>query len=294
MSGEHESWLERVYQPTLRWVLDSAGHRWAILGVAVISLVIGGALFASRPQAFLPSFGEPQIAVSISLPGGTKIADTNGLVRQFEEWVETDLSGDEIGTVQTTIGSGGGLESLILGGTSVSENVAQITIGVHHQDKLDACRPPMYAPKEEIFGKDNVTVSAASLSEQGFGGFALVLSGPQAELEAINSDVIATLNDVDGLTNVSSSLAQAGAASGENAPATYIRVDQQSALSFTGEPETENTLGVTAAAKAAILAMPNLPSDVTVSEGFQSSMQTEGFASLGKAMGIAIVLLLSS
>ncbi|MFN8561030.1 MAG: efflux RND transporter permease subunit [Anaerolineae bacterium] len=181
MSGEHESWLERVYQPTLRWVLDSAGHRWAILGVAVISLVIGGALFASRPQAFLPSFGEPQIAVSISLPGGTKIADTNGLVRQFEEWVETDLSGDEIGTVQTTIGSGGGLESLILGGTSVSENVAQITIGVHHQDKLDACRPPMYAPKEEIFGKDNVTVSAASLSEQGFGGFALVLSGPQAE-----------------------------------------------------------------------------------------------------------------
>ncbi|MFN8561031.1 MAG: hypothetical protein U0703_05270 [Anaerolineae bacterium] len=40
--------------------------------------------------------------------------------------------------------------------------------------------------------------------------------------------------------------------------------------------------------------MPNLPSDVTVSEGFQSSMQTEGFASLGKAMGIAIVLLLSS
>ncbi|MFN8565672.1 MAG: efflux RND transporter permease subunit, partial [Anaerolineae bacterium] len=49
ISGEHESWLERVYQPTLRWVLDSAGHRWAILGVAVISLVIGGALFASRP-----------------------------------------------------------------------------------------------------------------------------------------------------------------------------------------------------------------------------------------------------
>jgi HAE1 family hydrophobic/amphiphilic exporter-1 len=119
-----------------------------------------------------------------------------------------------------------------------------------------------------------------------------VLSGPQEELAAINDDVIATLNNVDGLTNVSSSLAAAGTGSGNDGPVTFIRVDQQSALSFTGELETENTLGVTGAAKQALLAMPNLPSDVTVSEGFQSSQQTEGFASLGKAMGIAILLVI--
>lgn len=119
----------------------------------------------------------------------------------------------------------------------------------------------------------------------------LVLSGPQEQLEAINADVIATLDAVDGLANVTSSLAATGAG-GADAPTTYIRVDGQSALSFTGELETQDTLGVTSKAKAAVLAMPNLPSTVTVSEGFQSSQQTEGFAGLASAMLIAITLVI--
>jgi HAE1 family hydrophobic/amphiphilic exporter-1 len=144
---------------------------------------------------------------------------------------------------------------------------------------------------QEIFGAENVTVSAASLSEQGFGGFSLVLSGPQDQLEAINADVIATLDAVDGLANVTSSLAATGAG-GADSPTTYIRVDGQSALSFTGELETQDTLGVTSKAKAAVLAMPNLPPEITVSEGFQSSQQTEGFAGLASAMLIAITLVI--
>ncbi len=290
ISGEQESWLERLYRPTLRWALDSRSHRFVVLGIAVLSLVIGGALFATRPQAFLPSFGEPQITVSINLPAGTKIVDTNQQAVQLEQFVNTQLPADEIGTVQTTIGGGSGLESLILGDTSVSENVGQVTIAVTTQSHLDELTAQVRAKAEEIFGKDNVQVSAASLSEQGFGGFALVLSGPQDELEKINPDVIKTLDGVTGLTNVTSSLTATGGAS--SGAVSYIRIDQQSALSYTGELETENTLGVTAAAKSAVLAMPNLPSDVTVSEGFQSSQQTEGFASLGKAMGIAIVIVI--
>src|SRR6185369_1921189 len=45
-------------------------------------------------------------------------------------------------------------------------------------------------------------------------------------------------------------------------------------------------------AKAAVQAMPNLPADVTVSEGFQSQQQTEGFAGVGGAMLIAIVIVI--
>jgi HAE1 family hydrophobic/amphiphilic exporter-1 len=36
--------------------------------------------------------------------------------------------------------------------------------------------------------------------------------------------------------------------------------------------------------------MPNLPATVTVSEGFETAQQTEGFTSLALAMGIAIVI----
>ena len=291
VSGEHDTWLERLYRPALRWALDTRAHRWIVLGIAFLSLIIGGALFATRPQAFLPSFGEPQITVTINLPGTTKIVETNAKAEQLEQWIKTSIPADEIGTVQTTIGGAGGLASFILGSSGVSENAGAITISIHNQAHLDSLTAQIRAQSEQIFGKENVTVSGASLSEQGFGGFALVLAGPQDELEAINADVIKTLNSVPGLTNASSSLATVGAGSA-NGPKTYIRVDQVSALTFTGELETQDTLGVTAQAKAAVLAMPNLPKDVTVSEGFQSSQQTEGFAGLAKAMLIAITIVI--
>ncbi len=291
ISGEHESWLERLYLPALHWSLDQPSHRVIVLIAAAVTFIFGMVLFAGRPQAFLPSFGEPQISVSINLPSGTKITDTNALVEQFETMLKTDLPQGELGAVQTTIGSGGGLESMILGSSSISENVAQVTIAVESQSQLDELAGIIRGKAEDIFGANNVQVSAASLSEQGFGGFALVLSGPQTELEAINDDVIATLNSVDGLTNVSSNLsAMSAAGSGDQAPTTYIRIDGQSAVSYTGELETENTLGVTSAAKAAVNAMPNLPADVTISEGFATAQQTEGFAGLARAMLIAIVM----
>ncbi len=38
--------------------------------------------------------------------------------------------------------------------------------------------------------------------------------------------------------------------------------------------------------------MPNLPSDITISEGFATAQQTEGFSGLARAMLIAIVLVI--
>jgi HAE1 family hydrophobic/amphiphilic exporter-1 len=73
---------------------------------------------------------------------------------------------------------------------------------------------------------------------------------------------------------------------------TFIRIDGESAVRFTGELETNDTLGVTAAAKDAVMNLPGLPETISVSEGFESSLQTEGFASLFVAMGIAIVIVI--
>lgn len=286
----HEGWLERLYLPALRWALAKGSHRAAVLGVAVLSLVIGGALFASRPQAFLPDFGEPQIAVAVSLPAGTRILDTNAQVEQLETYLRDDVPEGEITRVQTIVGSSGfNFENLLLGQNSVDENIASVTLAVEDAGRLDALAGEIRERGGQIFGEGNVSVSAASLSEQGFGGFALVLSGSQADLEAINQQVIDTLNNVEGLANVSSNLA---AETSSDAPPTYIRIDGQSAAQYTGELETSNTLGVTNAAKAAVLAMPNLPATVTVSEGFNTRLQTEGFANLFLAMGIAIAIVI--
>jgi multidrug efflux pump subunit AcrB len=138
-----------------------------------------------------------------------------------------------------------------------------------------------------------VTVSAASLSDQGFGGFELVLSGPDEDLAAINQKVIDTLNTIPGITNATSDLAAVGTS--EDAPATYIRIDQESAVSFSAELETDNTLGVTEQALTKIKELPDIPESVTVSQGFNSELQSQGFQGLIVAMVIAaglVVLIL--
>jgi len=294
ISEEHDSWLERLYDPALRWALKSGTNSLLVLGFAAVSLIIGLALFASRPLAFLPSFGEPQIAVTASLPAGTKMADTNALVVEFENFLVSTFTEDELKTVSTRIGGGGGFEALILGTSSVSENAATLTIGVEDTSTLDALTGEIRTGAEAVFGVENVSVSSASLSEQGFGGFALVLSGEQTDLLAVNEAIVGVLNAVEGLTNVSSNLTVDTQAT-ESTPTTYIRVDLQSAARFTGELETNNTIGVTNEAKQAIqdyLDQNGYGDIVTVSEGFESRQQTEGFTGLGIAMGIAIGLVI--
>jgi multidrug efflux pump subunit AcrB len=288
---EHEGGLERAYSPVLRWALANGRNRMIVLLIAIASMIFGFALFGSRPTTFLPALGEPEIHINITMPTSTKILETNTLVEQLEAAIPTIIPDADLKIVQTTVGSSGAsLETLVLGGGGVSENIASVTVGIESQDKLDEWTQEIRTGAETIFGKENVTVSAASISEQGFGGFALVLSGPQDQLEAINTRVIETLNNVDGLANVTSNLESLdGAASGDG-PVTYIRIDGESALQYSGELETENTLGVTGQALEAIKAMPDLPSDVKVSQGFESELQTQGFGSLIVAMLIAMVI----
>ena len=80
------------------------------------------------------------------------------------------------------------------------------------------------------------------------------------------------------------------AAVGDNANETILRIDGRSAVSFSGELETENTLGVTGAAKDAINNLTALPDGVEVTEGFDSQQQVEGFRSMVTAIGYSIVI----
>lgn len=282
--------MERAYVPLLRWALSGTASKLIVLFVAFASLVFGLWLFGSRPAAFLPDFGEPQISVSVNMPAGTTILETNEKVAELEAYIAETFPEEEIKAVQVIVGSSGiSFENLLLGGGGVTENAAQVTIGVESLGNLDPYAQQIRTAAEGIFGAENATVSAASISAQGFGSFALVLSGPQEDLAAIDAKVIETLNGVTGLANVSSSLSDL-AAQGAGSVVTYLRVDGQTANRYTGELETEDSLNVIGQAKEAVLALPDLPASISVSEGFETEVQTEGFQSLFVAMGIAIVI----
>lgn len=284
LKEEHEGRLEVGYHGVIEWALS---NRALVLVAATITFVIGIALFATRPTTFLPALGEPQISVNVHMPTGSPLAQTDARARQLEAYLDTKRSnGGGVKRYQTTIGSSGSLASYFMGGGGGPDgSAASVTVAVDATgEALTALTQDIRVQAEAIFGKKNVSVSKASLSEQGFGGFAVVISGPDADLVTFNPKVKDTLATVPGLTNITSSFDQAGTAK------SYQRVGLQSAVSYSAELEATDTLGVTRKAITAVKALPDLPASVTVSEGFQSQQQTQGFSSTFSAMGIAVFI----
>jgi multidrug efflux pump subunit AcrB len=268
---EGESILQRGYTPILRWALK---YRAVTLAIAGVFLVGSMYLLSQRPRAFLPDFGEVQITTSVDLPNGTTMADTDDKVVEFEAAL-TEIEG--AGTIQSEIGSSGGLVNRFLGG-AIDQSGASIMIRVENADEVDPLTAEVRQLAESIFGTDNATVSSGSLTSSAFGSFALVLSGDPAILTDFNDEAIAALDEVEGLTNVSSNLADVEM---------ILRVDSEPAVRYTGELETEDSLGVTEAAKAKLESI--VPAGVTVSEGFETQAQTQGFQEAMRAVLISIL-----
>ncbi len=285
---ERETSMQRWYTPMLEWALT---HRALTLLGSVVIFAGSLYLLTLLPQSFIPALGEPTINVNIELPNGTSILETNEAVAQFEEAIN-DIAG--LGSVQTTVGSAAGFEALFSQG-SVTQNIASLTISVENKDELDALTKAVRAKAVSEFGEENAAVSAAS--QTGFSGFSLTVTGDSLEdLLPVVADVKAAIGSVDlegdgvpDIANVTSTVDDLIAGNG-NGSTVYIRIDGRPAVSFSGELETQNTLGVTNAAKAAIQAVDSLPAGAVVSEGFESQQQVQGFQSMLLAIVISIVL----
>ena len=299
---EHRSRLESGYRRVIRWVLE---HRWVVMGAATGAFALGVLILSQLPTAFLPDFGEPTITIDVNLPGEidgspTTIAVTDVKVRRLEQYLHS-LEGIE--AVQTSVGGGG--QNGLTASDTISENEAVITVSVASQEELERLTPLVRAQSELIFNdldrdgeidaeQDNVTVSGASLSEQGFGGFAVVVSGTAnnpptlAELNQYDELIVNRLDTIEGITNIESSLAQVTSTAGDVSQ-TYIRIDGIPAARYTAELETDDTLGLTREAIEAVQAL-DLPDNLTVGEGFESQQQTEGFQQTFISMGIAVAI----
>lgn len=282
---KRETTMQRWYTPILEWALAHRGYTMAIATFIFLSSLF---LLTRLPQSFIPSLGEPTINVAVNLPIGTKMAETDALAQEFEAKLRS-LEGIE--RIQTEIGSAGGVEA-IFGGGSISQNLANLTITVNDQEELTRLNNEVREAAESVFGADRARVSAAARS--GFGGFALVLAGDSLdELRAVADEVKSAIAsvDVDGdgvadIANVSSSVDNAGVSGGED---TIIRIDGRPAITFSGEIESDNTLGVTSEAKQAVIST-GLPADVQVTEGFDTEQQTQGFRSMFTAILYSIVI----
>ena len=282
---EKESWMQRSYTPPLEWVLSHRG-----ITMAVASVIFIGSLFllSTLPRSFIPEIGEPTVNTAINLQNGVMMAETDALVSELEEAV----SGVEgVDRIQSEVGSGGGFESFF-GGGGINQGQANMTISVEDPDLLAQVTEEVRSSAEEIFGEGNFTVSAAS--QTGFGGFSLIVTADSLDqLLPVVEDVKVAIGSVDidedgkpEIVNVTSNVDQASL----DSDSTIIRIDGRPAISFSGELETDNTLGAIGAAKEAVAGVSTLPANVIVTEGFESEQQTQGFQQMITAIGYSIFL----
>ena len=274
LPAEKESRLQKMYTPALKWSLR---HRFLTLIVAAVVFLGSMWLLAERPRAFLPDMGEQFINVTVTLPNGITMTETDALVAELEAYLATL---DGIDVYQSATGATGALESALFA-SAIDQGVANLTIAPESMDDLDRLTVELRTEAEAIFGPDHVTVSAGGLTASIMSSFDLVLAGDPEVLAGIDDQVIATLEKVDGLVNATSNLSNGGA---------IVRIDGQPAVSYSGEVESEDAMGVLAAGKAAVQNMEGLPAGVDVSEGFVSQMQTEGFSQAGQALLISILV----
>ena len=298
----HESRMESGYRKVIQWALD---HRWAVIGIATVVFFAGMFILANRPSAFLPSFGEPTINVVVSLPSeidGTPItiATTDAKVRRLEQFI---VGLDGVHIARTTVGDTG--QGNFFGPATITESAATLTISTETQGDLERLTPLIRREAERIFndlngdgasddGQNNAIVSGSATAEQGFGGLSILVSGDPdhppalAELKEYDETIIAALESINGITNVESSLSLV-TNNGGDVSQTYIRVNGVPAAQYTGDLETEDTLGVTSQALEKVRSL-DLPKNFTVGQGFASELQSEGFRQMFAAMGIAVLI----
>lgn len=106
-------------------------------------------------------------------------------------------------------------------------------------------------------------------------------------LEKHQGEIIGVLNGVSGLSNVRETENLLEEVPSEAGAVVYFRINGAPALSYTGEIESTDTINLVTRAISTVEAQVELPTGYTVGQGFDSQFQTEGFAGIFVAIGIA-------
>ena len=69
-------WLHRGYDPVIRWALGTRGARWAVVGGALVLLLLAGFVFAGLGGEFIPQLDEGDIALNVTLAPGSSLSQT--------------------------------------------------------------------------------------------------------------------------------------------------------------------------------------------------------------------------
>lgn len=194
--------LYRIYEKSLRWALR---HRKTFtvgtLTVFVISMIVLGQL----GMTLMPSSDEGTVNVSIEMPEGTKLEDTDRLSRQIEK---TLADNESVESVSASVGANS--MSAMTGATAT--NTSSITVTLIDKDKRkDTTADVAEQLRQSVAGiaGADITVEAANNTSTGMSSDQIQFrfsSEDDALLERFILQAQQVLAGIDGVTETDTSL----------------------------------------------------------------------------------------
>jgi HAE1 family hydrophobic/amphiphilic exporter-1 len=214
--------LRKYYKKIL-----SAGlkHRFTVIIISVAIFVLSAMGLSTVGSSFFPGTDEGQLEITVSLPTGAKLQETEGIVAEIES-ILYDIP--EVDYVFSSIGSGGGFGNMG-SGTSNRASLTVMLVDLSERDRstfevADLVRNL----SKDIPGAEIGVSSASMMMAGGFGGggISISLRGDDIDvLEKISLDIKEIMESVEGTREVSSSLE-------EGIPEIQVQIDKDKAAQY--------------------------------------------------------------
>jgi multidrug efflux pump subunit AcrB len=196
-----ESRMADWYRKSLAWALN---HKAIVMSLSTVLLVASLFLIPLVGTSFLPAEKDKALRVTVELPSGTELQQTDKLSKQIEQLLRKHK---EVGVISTTVGSMAG--QLGADGSIGSANRGTMVVILDDNTNMEPfladVRNQVKPLAEEHKAEINVT-EMSSMGVHGGGINASVRGDNMADVKQVTDELTAKLKSVDGLTNVSNNL----------------------------------------------------------------------------------------
>jgi hydrophobe/amphiphile efflux-1 (HAE1) family protein len=136
--------MDALYQRQLNWALD---HRKTLIGGILVMLASALVILPLVGSEFFPQSDESQFLIQVRAPVGTRVEETERIIKRMEDIIRSSTKPDEIKTIVATIGVPGGRSGLFSRNTGPHTATLQVYLSDPDQrtrnDKqiFDSIRP---------------------------------------------------------------------------------------------------------------------------------------------------------
>jgi len=223
---EEKGFINRIRRGYKKTLNKSLNHRLLVFILMMVIFVGSSLSLTTVGSAFLPASDEGQIDITISLPNGSELNETDNVVKEVEEILK-DV--EEIDYVYSSVGGGG--TGMNMGGSST--NSASMMVMLKNLDQRDRSSfeiaDQIRSMVKDVPGAE-IGVSPASFMMAGGGlaggGLSISIKGDDIDtLETLSNDFKEIVENVSGTREIETSIS-------EGIPEVRVRIDKDRASRY--------------------------------------------------------------